>query len=529
MPEQKMSRKKTKPLVTQTHFNCPVCLDLLKDPVSVQTDLLPRPVLGKNILLAEMVEKMREEGAEGASVPHYAEPGDEECSVCIGRKRKATMACLECLNSYCESHFKSHEELFLTKKHKTINATGQLQERICGRHNKLLDVFCRSEQQCVCYECALDGHRGHDTISTYIERAEKQKQTNLAITQSIQGKENEIQEISTAMESLMVSAQTLVEQNKSDFTAFINSIMEWCSEVEQCIRGQERAQLSHARRQLSNLEQDIEGLKRRKAELEQLSHTEDDVHFLKNFPSLYNPLDQLSLWLSDGENGVNAIKAYGPRMENHLLNFCKKHLDTVSQKVRRVTLEGLTREDLIQYATRLTLDPNTAYRHFSLSENNTKLSWSNTCCQFDHYDHPQRFVGCRQVFCEQRLYGRCYWEVEWSTRYKTSMAVSYLSIGRKDTDDKNRFGYNDQSWSLDCYPSGYEFRHNNNVTKIQRGCQSSRLAVYVDVEGGTLSYYEVSRSGILTTLHKHKTKFLKPVYVGFFGDAYTYLTICSLK
>lgn len=200
-----MPRKVLKLSVIQSHFNCPVCLDLLKDPVTVScghsfcTSCLEgcwdqdenkgiyscphcrktfstRPVLGKNIMLAEMVEKMREENeGDKYSTSHcYAEPGDEACSVCIGRKRKATMSCLECLNSYCESHFRSHEELFFTNKHKTINATGQLQDKICGRHKKLVDVFCRTDQQCVCYECALDGHRGHDIISASMERVEKQ-------------------------------------------------------------------------------------------------------------------------------------------------------------------------------------------------------------------------------------------------------------------------------------------------------------------------------------------------------------------
>lgn len=109
------------------------------------------------------------------------------------------------------------------------------------------------------------------------------------------------------------------------------------------------------------------------------------------------------------------------------------------------------------------------------------------------------------------------------------MAVSYIDIERKDTGDKNRFGRNDQSWSLDCNDFRYEFRHNENVTKIQRSPSSKRIAVYVDVGAGILAFYEVSRNGILTTLHKHKTTFTKPLYAGFFGDAYTYLTICPLK
>ena len=61
----------------------------------------------------------------------------------------------------------------------------------------------------------------------------------------------------------------------------IRSIERRRSEVKELIRAQEKAEVSRAEGLLKRLEQEIAELKRRDAELEQLSHTEDDIHFLK--------------------------------------------------------------------------------------------------------------------------------------------------------------------------------------------------------------------------------------------------------
>ena len=51
--------------------------------------------------------------------------------------------------------------------------------------------------------------------------------------------------------------------------------------MNELIRAQEKAEVSRAEGLLKRLEQEIAELKRRDAELEQLSHTEDHIHFLK--------------------------------------------------------------------------------------------------------------------------------------------------------------------------------------------------------------------------------------------------------
>ncbi len=71
------------------------------------------------------------------------------------------------------------------------------------------------------------------------------------------------------------------------FTELIRSIEKRRSEVMQLIRDQERAAVSRAEEQLERLKNEIDDLRRRNAELEQLSHTNDHVHFLKVFTFIH--------------------------------------------------------------------------------------------------------------------------------------------------------------------------------------------------------------------------------------------------
>jgi len=77
------------------------------------------------------------------------------------------------------------------------------------------------------------------------------------------------------------SAQAAVDNTERIFTRLIHSIERSRSQVVQLIRAQEEAAVSRAEGLLLRLEQEIDDLKGRDAELEQLLHTDNHVHFLQ--------------------------------------------------------------------------------------------------------------------------------------------------------------------------------------------------------------------------------------------------------
>ncbi|XP_072567665.1 tripartite motif-containing protein 16-like [Paramormyrops kingsleyae] len=534
----------------QNQFSCPICLDLLKDPVTIncghsycmscikscwdQEDhagvyscpqcrqtFTPRPVLGRNTILAEVVEKLKKIGLQAATpADHYAGPGDVECDFCTGRKHKAVKSCLVCLASYCETHLQPHYESPAFKKHKLTDATGRLQDKVCSHHDKLLEVYCRTDQQCICLLCVMDEHRGHDTVSAAAGRTEIQKQmgeTQREFQQRIQMREKELQELREAVASITSSAQSAVEDSERIFTEMIRSIERRRSEVTKLIRDQEKAAVSQAEGHMERLKQEIDELKRRHSELEQLSHTEDHIHFLQRFKGLpvtpeagFGPRISVS-----SRSDFGNLRKVVSELKDQLENVSRKKMAEIHHTVTKDTvlpeLVPRTRAEFLQYSCQLTLDPNTAHRDLSLSEGNRKATWG---AEQPYPDHPERFDCWHQVLCRESLTGRCYWEAEWSGN-GALIGVTYKGIGRKGDSDDCQLGFNDKSWMLICSPDSYSVWHNNKQTVIPiEPSGSHRVGVYLDWAAGTLSFYRVSSDG-LTLLYSFTSSFTEPLCPGF--------------
>ncbi|XP_067265381.1 tripartite motif-containing protein 16-like protein [Chanodichthys erythropterus] len=453
---------------SQEQFSCPVCLDLLNDPVAIpcghsfckscitccwdQEDqkeayscpqcrqtFTSRPALNKNTLLAEVVEQLKKTKLQ-ADVP--AGPEDVESDICTGRKHKK-------------------EKKTSGKKHLMI-----LKER-------------QSKFQ-----------------------------------QRIQQREKDLEELRKAVESHKRSADTAVEDSERILIELLHSIENICSKVTQRIRDQEKSAVSRAEGFMDRLEQEIDDLRRRDFELEQLSHKHN---FRKSFQSLSKPPESsdvpsitVSSLLSFNDVGKSVFQ-----LKEKLEDFCREEIDKISGRVTYTeivpTNEPKNREDFLQYSSQFTLDPNTVNKHLHLSEGNTVVTFTASVQQYP--DHPDRFHYYPQVLCRESVCGRCYWELEWSGSGFVCISVSYMYINRKTQRDECVFGYNDQSWSLICSTSRCSFIHNGSNTELPVPFGGCRIGVYVDHCAGSLSFYSVSDT--MTLIHRVQTTFTQPLYPGF--------------
>lgn len=185
--------------IEQDQFSCSVCLEVLRDPVTIPCghsyclDCIedywnrakqkgqyscpqcrqvfnPRPLLSRNTVLGEVVETFLKSGARQLS----SKPEEVACSVCTVRRTRAVKSCLVCSESYCAAHTRVHEERFHGKAHRLVPAVDQLKEKLCQHHDKPLRLYCRTDQQSVCSQCVRERHKGHDAVSLVDERATQQ-------------------------------------------------------------------------------------------------------------------------------------------------------------------------------------------------------------------------------------------------------------------------------------------------------------------------------------------------------------------
>ncbi|XP_014835308.1 PREDICTED: tripartite motif-containing protein 16-like, partial [Poecilia mexicana] len=486
------------------NYSCPQC----------QKEFTPRPVLEKNITLDVLVEDLKKTGLQAAPADHcYAGPEDVACDFCIGRKLKAIKSCLVCLASFCEKHLQPHYDVAPLRKHKLVEPSKNLQENICSKHDRLLEVFCRTDQKCICYLCTMDEHKGHETVSAAAERTERQRELEERrgnIQQRIQDQEKDVKLLQQEVEAINRSADKTVEDSEKIFTELIRLLQKRSSDVKQQIRSQQETEVSRVKDVQEKLEQEITELKRKDAELEQLSHTEDHTQFLLNYPSLP------ALRESTHSSSINIrplrhfedVTAAVSELRDKLQDVLRDTWTIISLMVTDVDVllsepETKTRDGFLKFSQIITLDPNTLNRFLLLSEGKRKVTFVNHE-QF-YPDHPDRFDGlCYQVLSTESLTECCYWEVEW--RGGGAVAVSYKNISRTE-----RLGSNDQSWSLYFDRNSYTFHHNNIKTPLARPV-SSRIGVYLDQTAGILCFYSVSKT--MTLIHRVQSRFTQPLYAG---------------
>ncbi|KAK5919990.1 hypothetical protein CgunFtcFv8_023834 [Champsocephalus gunnari] len=517
-------------------FSCSICLDLLKDPVTTscghsycmkcikthwdgedekeihscpqcRQSFTPRPVLLKNTMLAALVEELKKTGLQAAPADLcYAGAEDLACDVCTGRKLRACKSCLMCLASYCEKHLQPHYDVAPLKKHKLVEPSKKLQENICSHHDEAT-TRCQLQQR---------GLRGRESW----------RGVDSNIQQRIQDREKEVKRLQQEVEAVNGSADKAVEDSEKTFTELIRLMEERSSDVKQQVRSQQKREVSRVRELQEKLEQEISELKRRDAELELLSHTEDHHQFLLNYPSLpalSEPTHSSStnIVLSYFEDVTAALSAVRDKLQDVL----REEWTNVSPTEVDVLLsaaEPTTRAGFLRYSQEITLDPNTAYTRLLFSEGGRKAILMR---QLQSYSsHPDRFTYWPQVLSRKSLTGRCYWEVE-RRGEEVHVAVAYKNISRAGSESV--FGFNDKSWSLACNQNSYSFRFKSIITPVSDS-QSSRVGVYLDHRAGVLSFYSVSET--MTLLHRVQTTFTQPLHAGvlLYGNGTT-AEFCKLK
>lgn len=192
--------------VTESQFRCPICLDILKDPVSIpcghtycmacinnywdqaesgqiscpqcREAFSPRPVLRRNTVLAEVVEKLKLSELTAAPELYLVGVGQVPCDFCpVEGKLRAVKSCLVCLASFCELHVLPHREVGTLRRHKLVAAVESLADRLCAQHRLGLEPSgSGSESEAAvewsgdCLLCEADQEEAHNVDAQRVRR-----------------------------------------------------------------------------------------------------------------------------------------------------------------------------------------------------------------------------------------------------------------------------------------------------------------------------------------------------------------------
>ncbi|XP_046907245.1 E3 ubiquitin-protein ligase TRIM39-like [Hypomesus transpacificus] len=494
-------------VLSEDQFHCSVCLDVFTDPVSIlcghnfckacitnywdNCDLCQcpmckltfdkRPDLYVNTFISEMAAQFRKsEPLKTTISPDLCLPKPEvSCDICTATKLKALKSCLVCLASYCETHLEPHQRVAALKKHKLINPVENLEDRICQKHERPLELFCRTDQTCVCRFCTETDHKTHDTVpleEECEERKTQMKKTEGDMQQMIQERLKKVQEIKLSVETSKRDAEREISDSVQVFTALVRSIEKSQAELIEVLEEKQKAAEKQAELLIQDLEQEITELKRKSTELEQLSHTEDHLHLLQSFPSLSTPphtKDWSEISVHSGLS-VGVVRRAVSQVEETLNKEMEKLSDTELKRIQ-------------QYAVDVTLDPDTACPYLILSEDGKQVRDGDI--ELDLPDNPERFDSCPCVLGKQGFSSRrFYYEVQVEGKTEWGLGVVRESINRKGQITLSpEYGY----WTVWLRNGDqYEALAGPSVLLSLRQ-KPQKVGVIVDYEEGLVSFYDV--------------------------------------
>ncbi|XP_063325190.1 E3 ubiquitin-protein ligase TRIM39-like isoform X6 [Pelmatolapia mariae] len=450
-------------LRSEDQFLCSICLDVFTDPVSTpcghnfcktcisqhwdmnQSCQCPmcketfstRPQLRVNTFISEMVAQFRQQQA--------AKPGEVPCDVCTGTRLKALKSCLVCQTSYCQTHLEPHLTVKRLKRHQLIDAVENLEGWMCTKHDKPLELFCKTDQTCVCMLCSVLDHKNHEFVPLREEyegkKAELEK-TEAEIQQMIQKRRLKIQEITESVK-MKKQAEGLIK----------------------------------------DLEQEISELMERSSEVEQLSRSEDHLHLLQSFSNL-KAAPPTKDWTE--------VRVHPPSYEGTVGRAVAQLEETVWKPMKKKLFEAELQR-VQQYEVDVTLDPDTANPYLILSDDGKQVYCGDV--EKNLPDNPERFSLCPCVLGEQSFSsGRFYFEVQVKGKTKWTLGVATESINRKGQITASP---QDGFWTV-WLRNGNEYKALDDPSVdlcLHPGPE--KVGVFVDYEEGLVSFYDVGAAALI--------------------------------
>ncbi|XP_056596869.1 E3 ubiquitin-protein ligase TRIM39-like [Triplophysa dalaica] len=461
-------------------YRCPNCKETFKQ----------RPDLKINTTLRDVVDEHKKKS------PEEQPEAEVVCDICTEGKLKAVKSCLVCQISYCETHLESHLRVSGLQKHKLIDPVKNLQDYICQKHDRPLELLCRDDHTCVCLICTVTDHKNHNFVSVKDEGEERKIQilkTQTDVQQMIQDRIKKTEDIKHSAELRRRNTEKEKAASVAVFSDLMSSIERCQSELLEMMEEKQKAAEKHDEDVIKDLEQEITELKKRNIELEQISHTEHHLQLIQIHSSICSPLNTKNCPEISLKSHVSVEKV-------------RRSLTQLQENLQEKLSEAVLKW-MQQYAVDVTLDPDTAHPNLILSDDEKYVRHGDISHKLP--DNPKRFDRYAIVLGKEGFSsGRFYYEVQVKGKTDWQLGVAIESVNRKgDITLTPVNGF----WTL-------LLRNENKYAAVSDPSVSlsvnpQKVGVFVDYEEGLVSFYDVeNRSHIYSYTDQSFTEKLYPYF-----------------
>uniref|UniRef100_A0A087YAR4 Tripartite motif containing 25, like n=1 Tax=Poecilia formosa TaxID=48698 RepID=A0A087YAR4_POEFO len=478
----------------EEHFRCLLCLDLFTEPVTTpcghnfcRTCLSQqwsdgdcyqcpkcnkrfpvKPEFSTNEVMAEMSVQLKRRKIEALESENA--PWQVKCDVCADFRLKASKSCLVCLASYCDGHLEPHRRVPALMRHKLVEPLENLEERVCEKHTRILEFFCRREQAFVCLLCCEAEHRDHETVPVEEEGA-LQKETidsqQTKIKLMIDERMEKIEEFQKTSEMSKVKGDNIIECGEKLFSNLMSRVKEIQSTLLSNIEREMRKSKENVQVMIQELEEEVAALEMKHSQLEELSQNEDNLRLLQTLQTL-NTMSKTKDW--------SKTKVY-PDLYVHTMRTAVENLVNGFQ----ITLRTLTNIELTkmrEYKESVTFDESTAGAGLVITDSGKRLKYAKTATPSPTpSSKSQRFCLPMVFGTNGFISGRHYWEVEVGLRNDWHVGVALETVDRsQSTVNKDRGFYF-------LGKSGFDYEVRDTACKVLHLSPRPRsVGVYLDYE-----------------------------------------------
>ncbi|XP_068107639.1 E3 ubiquitin-protein ligase TRIM11-like [Hyperolius riggenbachi] len=502
-------------VILSEELECPVCLTIYTDPVSLKCGhnfcrvcidrvldsqegsagyfcpecrekYKERPGLQRNIALRNIAERFL------STQPDQEEAG-VHCTYCVDSPVPAVMSCLHCDASLCDKHLRIHSK---APEHVLCAPTTSPETRKCSVHKKILEYYCTEDASYVCVTCRLDGeHRGHQ-VETLQEASEKKKEKLRNDLQTLMAETEKAEKRVQNLEECRRKAQEKADGETERVTALFKDLRRRLEKLE-------RRVLSDITRRVQSYDDIIQQLEIKKEELSRkMRHIEELCH-------MTDPLTVLQEShtgdLCDTEDGHDKQLHDGGDLDVAGISHT---LHTGVADIMSWVTGGISVQP-----TDILLDVTTAGNWLHISDDKKTASWSPLQ---NRPETPKRFQDWPQVLSSRSFSsGRHYWEVDVGGSENWVVGMCYPSIDRRKREEA-LIGLNNKSWCLRRDGNLYAVIHDRKMLQLPDGIPSDRVRIYLDYEAGEISFYALCDP--IRHLHTFITTFTEPLHAGIFVE-----------